>query len=503
MTEERDVERLTEKYSDLCMGCMQKKGENFVCPFCGYDEEQHEDFFLYLKPRTFLHRRYLIGKLLAQGGFGITYVGFDTNLERKVAIKEYFPSMLANRNMNNSTVVPSKGDSENFFYGLKFFMDEARSLARFEKHSHIVNVYDFFASHGTGYMVMQFLEGDSLSSFITQNGGKLSVEKAKSFIFPVLDALKTLHAVQLYHRDISPQNIMITENHVPVLIDFGAARYVVGEQSHSLDVIMKPGYTPIEQLSSRGNIGPWTDIYACGASLYFMISGIVPPSATDRVYKDELVPLAFIDGLKTQSISAELNEAILRALSVRGDDRFQTIDEFEQALKKDISIPQIPSRERITSDENKFSLTGFKKVILPFSGAILLVLLIVAGYHFLPVIKNIIKPSPISTPVDTPSTPTISDYSIKKLEISDLQDGSSIHPLEGVYYIKHGRTVLVSIEPDLNIECTAIYGKITVNGEIHYTVPDEPGGLDMLTIKVIDDNLRKVVTQKVITIQIL
>lgn len=502
MADKGTEERLAEEYRDLCMRCMQQKGKHVVCPFCGYDEDQHEEFIFSLQPRTVLHRRYLVGQLLAQGGFGITYVGFDANLHRKVAIKEYFPSVLSHRNMKTSTVVPSQGGRQHFLTGLKLFMDEARSLARFEKHPHIVNVYDFFESHGTGYMIMQFLEGDSLSAYIAKHGGKLSVKQSLALMLPILDALKALHALQLYHRDISPQNIMITDHEVPVLIDFGAARYVVGEQSRSLDVIMKPGYTPFEQLSSRGKIGPWTDIYACGATLYFMMTGTVPPAAADRISKDELIPLERLDELKAQRISAELSDAVLCSLAFGYGDRFQTIDEFEQALKKGANAHQTGSPVPIRKADNKKSplLTGLKNMFLPVSGAILIVAFLAAGYYFFPLINNIIKTSPVPTPIETPSNPIISDYAIK---ISDAQDGSIIHPVEGVYYIKHGRTVAVTPEPDLKIECTAIYGKIRANGAVHYTVPDEPGGLDMLTVKFIDNHLQEAVAQKVITIQIL
>jgi len=475
---------------------MQDTAGASVCPYCGYDDGQVEEHPFYLKPRTCLHERYLIGRLLAQGGFGITYIGFDKKLYRKVAIKEYFPSMLAARDVSHSTIIPLKGEQEHYFdEGLQLFLEEARELAQFEKNIHIVNVYNFFKANDTGYMVMQFLEGDTLANYLKKKGGKIPVKKAKELLFPILDALKTVHAIQLYHRDVSPQNIMLVEGDVPVLIDFGAARYIVGEHSRSLDVVLKPGYSPIEQYSSRGKIGPWTDIYACGATFYYMISGEVPPSATDRVSSDSLIQPSDIEELKDQHISEQLNDAILRSLALGVQERFQTIDEFEQALKAE-AIPEKRKAKRRERKKNKRS-TGESPRLRKMLVILLLTLFAVSFVTmFNDVIVNNGKKLLAVLTLSKPS-------SIEKVLVKNVANGTVINPLENVYYLEPGQIVVIRTEPELHIKCSAIYGKIIEDKEISYVVPDDSEALDMVTIKAVDTESGEIIDQKVITIQTL
>ncbi len=321
-----------KQYSSICIACMADKGSSSICQHCGYDEQGIEQHPLHLKPRTILKKQYLIGKVLGQGGFGITYLGMDLNLYKKVAIKEFLPSSLASRDVGMSTIIPFKGSAETFFSkGLQSFIQEARSVAKFSRNVHIVNVNNYFEDNNSGYMVMDYLDGEPLSDLLKRKGGKLPLDVALKILNPIFNALQDVHSMGIYHRDISPQNIIITRDGVPVLIDFGAARYIVGEQSHSLDVILKPGYSPLEQYASKGKIGPWTDIYACGAIFYQMITGKLPRPATDRVYSDDLIQPSDIDGI---NISPNLNDIILRALAVRIEDRFQTISEFKSELEK-------------------------------------------------------------------------------------------------------------------------------------------------------------------------
>lgn len=319
-------------YLNICLGCMADKGSGSVCRKCGFSESTTEPHQLRIKPRTILKDQYLIGKVLGQGGFGITYLGLDLILNKKVAIKEFMPSMLATRDDDKTTVVPFSGSQESFFIeGLHSFIGEARNVANFSRHVNIVNVNNYFEANGTGYMVMDYLEGESLSKLISKAGGRLPLSTALSILFPILDALGEVHKMGIYHRDISPQNIIVTPNNIPVLIDFGAARQIVGEQSYSLDVVLKHGYSPLEQYTSKGKIGPWSDVYACGATLYNMLTGILPPPSIDRVYSDELIMPSEIEGL---DISEELNDTILTSLAVRAGDRFQSVQEFRDALEE-------------------------------------------------------------------------------------------------------------------------------------------------------------------------
>lgn len=320
------------EYSNICLGCMADKVDDPICRICGFDESQPETHRLRIKPRTILRDQYLIGKVLGQGGFGITYLGLDLVLHKKVAIKEFLPSMLATRGEDHTSVVPFSGSQEQFFrQGLQSFIGEARSVAHFSRNVNIVNVNNYFEANNTGYMVMDYLEGMPLSGLVVKRGGSLPLRETFLILFPILEALGEVHKMGIYHRDISPQNIIITTNNIPVLIDFGAARQIIGEQSYSLDVVLKHGYSPLEQYTSRGKIGPWSDVYACGATLYYMITGKVPPPSVDRIEKDELIPPSQISGLR---ISEEIDDALLTALAVRSSDRYQSVDELKRALER-------------------------------------------------------------------------------------------------------------------------------------------------------------------------
>ncbi|MFK5971299.1 MAG: serine/threonine-protein kinase [Candidatus Marithrix sp.] len=303
---------------------MHDKGHIKRCPKCGFDEHKYQQHPLYLEPRTILQNQYIIGITLGQGGFGTTYLGLDQRLQKKVAIKEYLPATLATRNVITATVIPLKKQENTFNQGLQLFIDEARHLAKFD-HPNIVRVINFFEANQTGYMVMDYLEGLNPETIINQVGGNLPVKEALDIILPILDALAEVHAKHIYHRDISIQNVLILKTGVPVLIDFGAARHIVGEQSHTLDLVLKHGYSPLEQYSGRGKIGPWTDIYACGALLYLMIIGKLPPAATDRFYEDILV--------EPTDIPQFITDAIMRSLTIKHEDRFQTVAEFKAALQ--------------------------------------------------------------------------------------------------------------------------------------------------------------------------
>lgn len=317
----------TPKLNTLCISCLEYRGRSKHCCQCGYDERQYKKHPLYLKPRTLLKNQYVIGNTLGQGGFGITYIGLDLWLQKKVAIKEYLPAALATRDVLTSTIMPLKKQEQTFNQGLQLFIDEARHLAKFD-HPNIVRVINFFEDNKTGYMVMDYLEGVSPMDILNQTGGRLSVDEALAIILPVLDALAEVHAQHIYHRDISSQNIRILKTGVPILVDFGAARHVVGEQSRSLDLVLKHGYSPLEQYSGKGKIGPWTDIYACGALLYLMMTGELPPAATDRVSEENLIAPT----QRGVEISPTLNDAIMIALAMKFEDRFQTVQEFQAAL---------------------------------------------------------------------------------------------------------------------------------------------------------------------------
>jgi serine/threonine protein kinase/tetratricopeptide (TPR) repeat protein len=282
-----------------------------------------------LRPRTELHGQYLIGKVLGHGGFGVTYLGWDLNLARKIAIKEYLPSGVAVRTGANSEVIPFSGDSrKDFEYGLERYLDEARTVARFQTHPSVVSVLNFFRANGTAYLVMEYLDGTTFERYLDSHGGKTTVDTILTIMVPVLEALGSVHQQGILHRDISPDNIYITRKWQIKVLDFGAARYALGQKSRNLSVILKEGYAPVEQYHSKGNQGPWTDVYACGATIYRALTGKIPPASLDRMQGDDLRPLSEM-GVE---IAPQQERAILKALAVQPDARFHSMQEFRDML---------------------------------------------------------------------------------------------------------------------------------------------------------------------------
>jgi serine/threonine protein kinase len=330
-------------YYNLCPGCFSDKGSQNHCPYCGY-KEKHVEASLYLPPRTNLAEKYITGIALGQGGFGITYLGWDLNLDMKLAIKEFFPQGMVSRLPGQSKVISYTDAEDNSFdFWLDRFLREAKTLAQFEQHPNIVSVRDFFKANNTAYIVMSFLEGVTLQQYLDQVGGKLPYNKAIKIIMPVMDALREVHKYEVMHRDISPDNIFIDSKGRVVLIDFGAARQEIRDQSKSLSVILKAGYAPEEQYRSRGKQGSWTDIYAIGATLYRCLTGETPPEAIDRLAEDTIVAPSQM-GVE---ISPEQEKHLFKAMAVRAADRFQTVDEFQAGLLGSETKPVIKNSEEL------------------------------------------------------------------------------------------------------------------------------------------------------------
>lgn len=312
----------------LCYGCFHS-ANNDPCEFCGYRKDTPQHSASCLSPGTLLNGQYIIGKTLGQGGFGITYLGYDRNLDLIVAIKEYMPEGIVTRSFGTSPVsVYSGNKQETFDFGVTKFLEEARILARFTSNPHIVTVRTFFKENGTAYFVMDYVDGMSLKEYLREKGGRLSYGDTLSLMNPVMDALGSVHEKSLLHRDISPDNIYITRNGQVKLLDFGAARYTLNEHSKSLSVILKPGFAPEEQYRSRGNQGPWTDVYSLAATLYLMITGTLPPEALDRVHEDELILPSKFGAV----IPEYAEKALIKGLEVLGKNRYQTMTEFKNAL---------------------------------------------------------------------------------------------------------------------------------------------------------------------------
>lgn len=288
----------------------------------------NEKYPLALPTGTVLAGQYIVEKVLGQGGFGITYEAVDYKTSERVAVKEFFPDAMATRT-NHTTVLPFSGErGENYEYGKTCFLQEAETLAQFIGNENIVRIHSYFEENGTAYFVMDFIEGTSFDDYLRQQGGKISYEEAAGILVPVMDALSVVHSRGIVHRDVTPDNIYITKEGVVKLLDFGAARYSLGDQSRSLDIILKHGFAPKEQYTRRGKQGPYTDIYALGATFYFALTGKRPPDSVERLDEDDLVPPSSL-GVQ---ISAAAEDAILKALSVQPADRFQNMMAFKGAL---------------------------------------------------------------------------------------------------------------------------------------------------------------------------
>ena len=332
------------KTDTLCMGCMADKGVNGVCPQCKYREEDNRSP-LVLPYRTILNEKFLIGKVLGKpGGFGITYLGWDLILQTTAAIKEYLPREFAARDRDGTTVVPfSQEDKQTFSYGLAQFLQEAQTLVTLN-HPNVIRIREFFRANNTAYLVMDYCKGVSLEEYLYRKGGKLPENVALKIMLPVLAGLNEVHRKGFLHRDIKPNNIYLTQENKVVLLDFGAARVAMGEHSKSLSVVLTPGFAPYEQYHSRGKQGPWTDIYACGATLYYLLTGIKPVDAIARYQHDDLVPPErLIPGL-----SAPVNQAILHALAVEAAARPQSIQDFQRVLLAKSKEPPPPPPDEQT-----------------------------------------------------------------------------------------------------------------------------------------------------------
>ncbi|MGR8921740.1 MAG: serine/threonine-protein kinase, partial [Gammaproteobacteria bacterium] len=233
-----------------------------------------------LRPGHRLHW-YRIEKILGQGGFGITYLAYDTNLDQHVAVKEYLPMELAVREGDFSVYPASRAQDSRYKWGLERFLSEARTLARF-KHPAIVRVLSVFEANNTAYMVMEYQHGMSLQEVLDRRG-TLPEDELVAMTVPLLDGLETIHAQGFIHRDIKPSNVFIRTDGQPVLLDFGSARQALGEETKTLTSVVSPGYAPFEQYYSKSDRqGPWTDIYGLGATLYRCLSGLQPMAAIDR-----------------------------------------------------------------------------------------------------------------------------------------------------------------------------------------------------------------------------
>ncbi|MBQ3867825.1 MAG: protein kinase, partial [Clostridia bacterium] len=346
---------------NYCIHCMNEIEQDArECPHCG-KAQNAEIPAHHLLPGTLLQGRFLIGAALGEGGFGITYIGRDQQLDMRVAVKEYYPNGYATRSNTASPLISiaTAGDRKAFFEnGKERFLREARVLARFSSEDGIVTVRDFFEANNTAYIVMEYLEGQTLKEYLKKRG-RMSAGQALNLMLPVMKSLREVHKQGLIHRDIAPDNIMLVNGKVK-LLDFGAARNMSSIANKSLSVMLKPGYAPEEQYRSKGNQGPWTDVYALAATMYKCITGVTPDDSTQRLYSDELKSPSALG----VTIAAQFEAAIMKGLAVLQQDRYQSIDEFLEGLEGNDAAETERSADRGPAAADKKAPAGKKRKVI-------------------------------------------------------------------------------------------------------------------------------------------
>ncbi len=349
--------------------------------------------------------------LIGQGGFGIVYLCDDHALGRRVAVKEYMPSSLAQRTTSSQVSLKSERFAETFAAGRRSFVNEARLLAQFD-HPSLVKVYRFWEANGTAYMVMPYYDGQTLKQARKQMPAAPDEAYLKRLLGPLLDALEAMHHEQIFHRDIAPDNILLLKNGRPLLLDFGAARHVISDMTQALTVILKPGYAPIEQYAEVEHMkqGAWTDIYALAAVLHFAITGKPPLPSVSRVMSDPYVPL-------TQAAAGRYSDQFLRAvdgaLAVEPENRPQNVAEFRQRLGIEAELVTLSATEilprpapQIVAETAVPTSKGSAKTAIIAGGAMALVVTLSTAAYFM-----------LGTKPEPPALPTVQQQAPPQQEV--------------------------------------------------------------------------------------
>lgn len=284
----------------------------------------------YLLQGTVLGERYEIGTVIGEGNFGITYIGWDSLLESRVAIKEFFPISRVSRNVEKNGEEVYVFETKVYEENLHKYLDEGKRLSRLNQVEGIVSIRDFVHANNTAYIIMDYIEGISLKEYV-KNHGPIALEPALDMMRPVMQALEKVHANDLIHRDISPDNIMVTEEGKLVLVDFGSARQLDIMDEKSRTVQIKDGFSSPELYISHGDQGPWSDVYSICATLYYMLVGMPPEGAVSRLLKDEMPPLT-----EMPQVVGEygVKAAIMKGMNLQQDERYPTMGELGKALRK-------------------------------------------------------------------------------------------------------------------------------------------------------------------------
>ena len=430
-----------------------------------------------MDPGTLLYDRYIIGKVLGYGGFGVTYIAWDNKLEQPVAIKEYLPGEFSTRMPGRTQITVLGGNKgEQFLSGLNKFVDEAKRLSKFPSEEGIVQIIDTFKENDTAYLVMEYLDGMTLKEYIQENG-IIPEDEAVDMLMPIMKSLEVVHAEGLIHRDIAPDNIFITKNGKVKLIDFGASRYATTTHSRSLTVLVKPGYSPEEQYRSRSDQGPYTDVYSLAATMYKMMTGKTPPDALDRraLYesknKDIVVPMRKLN----KHISRNRENAILNGMNVKIEDRTPDIASFISELQAD---PPVKRRYGTIKKIDVYSWPLWLKIVVPA-----VIALLVAGGIFLAVKGiNSLFGNGVTVTEGFVKVPSIVGFKEEKAQ-EKLKDSELNYKLVESEYSPYVEVGMVSYQnPNAKIEVkkgTTVKYRVALVSDEDAVVVDENGNIEI------------------------
>lgn len=309
---------------ELCLKCMRPTPALNYCINCGSPRIIRQELEYALPLKTILNGRYLVGSMLGSGGFGITYTGYDLIEDRIIAIKEFMPSGLVSRHPGKTVMQLSTNEST-FNESKSRFLNEARMIHHYQHNPNILQVYSLFEENNTAYYVMEYLYGLDLAHLIKYRNGRISWDELRPIVLQIIYALSLLHEDKVVHRDISPDNIFISPNGKATLIDFGAARQYMAQKQ--LTIILKRNYAPIEQYRSKGEQGPWTDIYALSATMYHALTGMVPVEAPNRM---DTPLLSFRE--QNVLLPDNVEKAIYKGLALKPEYRYQNVSDFKRDL---------------------------------------------------------------------------------------------------------------------------------------------------------------------------
>ena len=318
---------------ERCVGCMKPLTAEGRCVYCGMQQDKYRPIPRCLRPGMCLRDRYILGRVLGEGSFGISYIAWDCLLDTVVAIKEYFPASLVSRHISEededtNVYIYEKRESRKYQESLKKYLGEAKSLSAYYDLDGIVSVRDFFYANNTAYIVMGYVDGISVKEYVEKNG-PIEGEKFLRMLEPVIQSLAKVHQTGVLHRDISPDNMLLTRDEKLVLIDFGAARKENINMTRSMTVVFKRGFSPEEQYRTRGQQGAWTDVYALCATAYYALTGKAPDESIQRVLEDDMPSLTEMTDV---DLPMRQKRAFMKGMTVDFHHRYQTMDELYQGL---------------------------------------------------------------------------------------------------------------------------------------------------------------------------